>query len=148
MHSAFRTISLSLAGLLVTTLAVSYLRAAPKFSEWSAPTNVAELNSAFDEGGPAISKNGLSLYFQSSRPGGAGVTDIYVSERESVDDPWGAPGTWVPTSTPASTTSCRTFHATNTTCSSRAIGREVPGTSTSGYPGGSTRTTTWDGSRP
>jgi hypothetical protein len=91
MNRAFRTISLSLAGLLVTALGVSYLRAAPKFSEWSAPANVAELNSAFDEGGPAISKNGLSLYFQSSRPGGAGVTDIYVSERESVDDPWDAP---------------------------------------------------------
>jgi len=91
MNRAFRTISVSLAGLLVTALAMSYLSAAPMFSQWSAPTNVAELNSAFDEGGPAISKNGLSLYFQSTRPGGAGVSDIYVSGRESVDDPWGAP---------------------------------------------------------
>ncbi len=90
MNRALRTTSLSLAGLLVTALAVSYLWAAPKFSE-SAPTNLSELNSAFDEGGPAISKNGLSLYFQSTRPGGAGGSDIYVSERESLDDPWGPP---------------------------------------------------------
>ena len=61
MNRAFRTISFSLAGVLVTTVAVSYLLAAPKFSECSAPTNLAEVNSAFDEGGPAISKNGLSL---------------------------------------------------------------------------------------
>ena len=91
MNRALRTVSLSLAGLLVTALAVSYLRAAPNFSDWSAPTNIAELNSAFDEGGPAISKRGLSLYFHSTRTGGAGGADIYVSERERVDDPWGPP---------------------------------------------------------
>ena len=38
---------------------------------------------------PAISKDGLSLYFASNRPGGFGGEDIYVSQRETRDDEWG-----------------------------------------------------------
>jgi Tol biopolymer transport system component len=40
---------------------------------------------------PYISKNGLSLYFMSGRPGGVGNFDIWVSQRASVDDEWGEP---------------------------------------------------------
>ena len=41
-----------------------------------------------------MSKNGLSLYFSSNRPrpdGSDGGVDIWVSQRASVDDPWGPP---------------------------------------------------------
>ncbi|MEP6741196.1 MAG: hypothetical protein ABJB61_01760 [bacterium] len=65
---------------------------AQKYSDWLAPVNLgAAVNSAFSDQGPSISKNGLSLYFTSNRPGGFGGFDMYVSQRASVDDPWGAP---------------------------------------------------------
>jgi len=66
---------------------------AQKYSDWSAPVNLgASINSAFSDQGPAISKNGLSLYFTSDRPGGlGGPFDMYVLQRASVDDPWGPP---------------------------------------------------------
>jgi len=78
MNRTLRSICLSFGGVVIATLAVSYLSAAPKFSEWSAPVNLGPINSAFDEAGPAISKDDSSLYFQSTRPGGSGNADIYV----------------------------------------------------------------------
>ena len=54
-------------------LAASRPGAAPKFSDWAPPTNLGPaINSPFGEVGPAISKDGLSLYFSSDRPGGFG----------------------------------------------------------------------------
>jgi hypothetical protein len=65
---------------------------AARFSDWSAPVNVGPpVNTALIEQGPAISKDGLSLYFQCSCPGGLGGIDIWVSQRATVDDPWGPP---------------------------------------------------------
>jgi len=40
---------------------------------------------------PDLSLDGLTLYFSSSRPGGYGEADLYVTTRESIDDPWAAP---------------------------------------------------------
>jgi hypothetical protein len=75
---------------LVMTQAPSAL--AQKYSEWSAPVNLGPvINSASNDQQPAISKDGLSLYFTSNRPGGIGGFDMYVSQRPSVDDPWGSP---------------------------------------------------------
>jgi len=65
---------------------------AQKYSDWSAPVNLgAVINSTASDQGPAISKDGLTLYFHSNRTGGLGGFDMYVSQRASVDDPWGAP---------------------------------------------------------
>jgi hypothetical protein len=49
------------------------------------------VNSPFGEQGPAISKDGRSLYFGSNRPGGSGGFDIWVSQRTNPGDPWGPP---------------------------------------------------------
>ena len=49
------------------------------------------LNSSSDDGNPSISTDGLALYFQSSRPGGLGEYDIWVSSRASTADNFGAP---------------------------------------------------------
>jgi hypothetical protein len=60
------------------------------WSAWSTPQNLgATINSSANEQHPAISKNGLSLYVSSDRAGGKGGLDIYVSHRESINDPWG-----------------------------------------------------------
>ena len=64
---------------------------AQQFSEWSVPVNVSQINSSSDEQHPAISKDGLSLYFASNRPGGCGGSDLWVSQRASTDSPWEAP---------------------------------------------------------
>jgi len=63
-----------------------------QFSDWSEPINLgAAVNSGSDDFHPAISPNGLSLYVTSGRPGGLGGSDIWVSQRASLDDPWGPP---------------------------------------------------------
>jgi len=60
--------------------------------EWGPPTNLGPVvNSANDDMGPSISSDGLELYFQSNRPGGAGLDDIWVSKRATRDEPWGEP---------------------------------------------------------
>jgi len=85
------SISVALTVLLVLGL-VGYNAAASKFSDWAAPVNLGPIvNSPFNDFAPAISKNGLSLYFSSDRPGGLGPSDIWVSQRNSRDDPWGVP---------------------------------------------------------
>jgi hypothetical protein len=66
--------------------------AAPEYSDWSLPINLgAVVNSAAEDFAPHISKNALSLYFASTRPGGLGGEDLWVSKRERSDDPWGEP---------------------------------------------------------
>ncbi|MEO7652731.1 MAG: hypothetical protein ABIZ80_19905 [Bryobacteraceae bacterium] len=68
-----------------------------KFSEWSAAVNMGPVvNSRSLEFWPAISPNGLSLYFGSNRPGGIpavapNIQDIWVTRRASLDDSWGEP---------------------------------------------------------
>jgi len=62
------------------------------FSDWSTPVNLGPMvNSGSSDQHAAISKDGLSLYFSSDRPGGMGGLDIYVTQRASADDPWGPP---------------------------------------------------------
>jgi hypothetical protein len=68
------------------------------FGPWSKPINLGSVvNSPFDERFPAISKNSLSLYITSTRPGGVNganpeqIHEIWVSQRTSIDSPWGPP---------------------------------------------------------
>jgi len=69
--------------------------AAPLFGAWSDPVNLGALvNTEFDEFAAHTAKDGLSLYFASNRPaeyGSFGGEDLWVSERESSDEPWGLP---------------------------------------------------------
>jgi hypothetical protein len=49
---------------------------------WSTPVNPgAPLNSAADEGSPALSRDGRTLYFFSTRSGGVGLRDIWFTVR-------------------------------------------------------------------
>lgn len=53
--------------------------------------NDADLNTAFTDGCPFQSPDGLSLFMASNRPGGHGLLDIWVATRARTSDPWGAP---------------------------------------------------------
>ncbi len=87
-----------LVGVAVMLTASPNAGAVPNYSDWSEPANLGPIvNSAFIDGGPAISKDGLSLYFNSVRPGGFGLNDIWVSQRATQDDPWGPPVNLGPT---------------------------------------------------
>jgi hypothetical protein len=49
---------------------------------WSTPVNLGStVNTKFDDGGPALSCDGTTLYFYSTRPGGVGGRDIWVTTR-------------------------------------------------------------------
>jgi Tol biopolymer transport system component len=88
---------------LLLALGASVLLAAPEFSDWSPPVNLGPtINTGFNDAGPALSKDGLSLYFNSNRPGGFGGNDIWVSQRASREDAWGAPVNLGPTINTAS----------------------------------------------
>lgn len=95
--SAFRLGFLVLGGVIA--FGASPLSAAgPTYTPWSMPVSLGPtINSTATDSGPALSKDGLSLYFYSNRPGGFGGNDIWVSQRDSTDDAWGAPVNLGPT---------------------------------------------------
>src|SRR6266536_512093 len=94
-HSSFKLLLVPALSIIVLGMTSAH---AQNFSDWSAPVNLGPaINSAFSDQGPAISKDGLSLYVTSNRPGGIGGFDMYVSQRASVDDPWGTPMNLSPT---------------------------------------------------
>jgi Tol biopolymer transport system component len=89
-------LSLVSSAFFVGPLLLSGLIAAPHYSPWSEPANLgATINSSFAETAPTLSKDGLSLYFSSTRPCGEGnaVLDlnIWVARRSSPDASWGPP---------------------------------------------------------
>jgi Tol biopolymer transport system component len=71
---------------------------APIWSAWSTPVNLGpRINSSFNDNHPALSKDGLSLYITSGRPGGVNLVnalqaeEIWVSQRPSLNAEWGPP---------------------------------------------------------
>ena len=70
----------------------------PRYSDWSAALNLGPVvNSPYNDNHPAISKNDLSLYITSTRPGGVNganllqFEEIWVSQRARRDADWGSP---------------------------------------------------------
>ena len=64
----------------------------PQYSPWSSPTNLGPIvNAPYDDGGVCVSRDGLTLVFQSNRPGGLGGSDFYVTHRASAEEPWSTP---------------------------------------------------------
>lgn len=61
-------------------------------SEWSDPVNLGLLvNSSAVDANAALSPDELALYFVSTRPGGLGAQDIWVSRRQCLACPWETP---------------------------------------------------------
>jgi WD40 repeat protein len=74
----------NIAGTLATSRASS-------FSAWSEPVSLgAPVNTSSVENGAMLSKDGLSLFFFSNRPGSLG-NDIWVAHRTDREAPWGEP---------------------------------------------------------
>jgi len=58
---------------------------------WSPPISLDELNGLDNENSAFPSADGLTLYFNSDRPGGTGDDDIYQVTRDSLVLPFGEP---------------------------------------------------------
>jgi WD40-like Beta Propeller Repeat len=101
-HEGRQEMKIQLRDLAVVALTLLLLAGAPAaaatFSSWTTAQkideiggNSTELNTAFLDGCPIHSPDGRSLYMASTRPGGLGGIDIWVANRASTSDPWGAP---------------------------------------------------------
>lgn len=83
---------------IVCMLLLGGLAQAMTFTDWSPAVSVesipgthANFNTAYQDGCPAPSRDGLEIYMASNRPGGMGGLDIWVARRDSADDPFGEP---------------------------------------------------------
>ncbi|MBN2272418.1 MAG: protein kinase [Sedimentisphaerales bacterium] len=66
------------------------LRRSSTDADWGPPENLGpNVNTSADDSVACISPDGLTLYWDSKRPGGLGYYDIYMSTRDTKDDPWG-----------------------------------------------------------
>jgi Tol biopolymer transport system component len=62
-----------------------------KDAPWGPPMNLGpKVNGPYYDNHPSISADGLSLYFDSSRPGGQGY-DVWVTTRKTTQHAWGTP---------------------------------------------------------
>jgi hypothetical protein len=87
-------VAMRVIGLLaITALILSgggIASAAPRYSDWGNRTKFDAVNTAALEFPNAISKDGLTFYFQRGLAA-AGGEDIWISQRDSEDAPWGTP---------------------------------------------------------
>ena len=63
------------------------------YSAWSVPVAIGDINTTpFNDQQPTLSKDGLTMFFASNRPGtpGPGPNDIWVTHRECLDCAWSA----------------------------------------------------------
>ena len=90
--------SITLAAIVLWSLSAIVItdaqsRRGTGYSDWSAPVNIGPpINTEFDDNVPVLSKDEKTLYFTSTRmPGGYGGEDIWVSQRQNKNAPWGEP---------------------------------------------------------
>jgi hypothetical protein len=81
----------STAALTIFLTAQGASAAHDSWSDWSPATPVAEVNSPSPDGCPIESRDGLSLFIASMRPGTLGGNDIWAADRASKDEPFGPP---------------------------------------------------------
>ena len=78
-------------GILIAAfvLILSTAAAAQEYSDWSPAVNVGStINTSANDQHPSLSKDGLTMIFVSTRTGGLGGNDLWVTKRDSLDDPW------------------------------------------------------------
>ena len=79
------------AALAPASQADAALFSAFDYSDWSAPERLDISSAVSADITPAISSDGLTLYFSSPRAGTLGFNDIWVSRRATTSDPWSTP---------------------------------------------------------
>ena len=63
-----------------------------KYEPWDTPVNLGpKVNGSYSDRGPSISNDGLMLFFSSTRTGGYGLIDLWLTSRATKDDAWGEP---------------------------------------------------------
>jgi hypothetical protein len=98
----WKGMKVALVAALMSLMALAAAAQANNYSAWSSAQKIdefggndSELNTPFQDGCPIQSPDGLSLYIATTRPRFVGDTrtdlDIWVSKRQSVGAPWGAP---------------------------------------------------------
>ena len=71
--AASRALLIGAISVVALALAAAAPASGPSYADWTAPVNLgATLNTTAAERGPVLSPDGLSLYFDSDRPGGSG----------------------------------------------------------------------------
>ena len=60
-------------------------------ADWAPPEHVPELSSTAFDTSVAVAADGLAIWISSTREGGVGGTDIWVSRREDRQSPWSEP---------------------------------------------------------
>jgi beta-lactamase regulating signal transducer with metallopeptidase domain len=58
---------------------------------WEEPVNLGPTVNSTASDAPGSCIDGLTLFLDSSRPGGSGGQDLWVTTRATIDDPWGEP---------------------------------------------------------
>ena len=63
------------------------------YDDWSGPVNIGSpINNSYGQGNPDIWADGLTLIFDDDRPGGpGGYSDMWISTRVAIDEPWSEP---------------------------------------------------------
>ncbi len=80
---------LVLSGTLMLPVSAQEQQSGPRFSEWSMPLPLPELNTSAAEYPNGISRDGLSLYFHRSNPGTG--EDLYVVHKSELGPGWDIP---------------------------------------------------------
>ena len=76
----------------LNTIGEAALSPNAQFTEWSTPVNLGPvINTMANDLAAALSRDERSLYFTSTRPGGFGGEDIWVSHRTSKNAAWESP---------------------------------------------------------
>lgn len=86
MRKSICNIVLAMSPLVALVFSTFPSATAQTVSKWSEPVLV-NLGRSFSDSNPSISRDGLSLYFNSNRPGDA--SGIWVSHRAGRQSPWG-----------------------------------------------------------
>ncbi len=79
--------------LIIAAAVCSYPSASSgqQSGEWSEPVNLGPpINTKYDDLAAVISRDGLTIYFTSTRPGSAGE-DLWIAHRSAVDAEWQTP---------------------------------------------------------
>lgn len=95
-----------------------------KNGEWTIPENLGPVvNSEFWDSSPSLSPDKKDLYFSSSRPGGFGGKDLYVTHR-TPNGKWTVPENLGPVINTPADESCSFIHADNQTLYFNSSGHE------------------------